>query len=304
MGAAMTRDGTEPARVLKLACTVAADQAAAAEARLETALGDRAAALSRFEVVDEGPWTVEALLYDVDDADEVLREIRAGLDDPDLAKKLNAEWLGDEDWVAMSLAGLVPVRAGRFTIFGSHDRAKVPPSRWRLEIDAGQAFGTGHHETTVGCLLAIEALAKQGLLPAEAIDLGTGTGVLAAAMVRLGVARVVASDIDPIAVDVAQANLRAFGVGGRVETVAAAGFAHKLLRDAQPGLIVANILARPLAALAPDVRRSIAPDGRIVLSGLRLADEWRIRSVYGAHRFAMVRAYRIGAWATLVMRAR
>lgn len=294
----------EPARVLKLFCTVPAERAAEAETALELALDDRAAALTRFEVEDEGPWTVEALLYDVSDADQVLQEVRSALDDPDLARRLEAEWLGDEDWVAKSLAGLAPVSAGRFTIFGSHDRDKVPPSRWRLEIDAGQAFGTGHHETTVGCVLAIEALAKQGLLPSEAIDLGTGTGVLAAAMVRLGVRHVVASDIDPVAVDVAQANLRAFGVGGKVETVVAAGFGHPALRDAHPGLIVANILARPLAALAPDVRRSIAPGGRIILSGLRLADEWKIRSVYGAHGFAMVRAYRIGAWATLVMAAR
>lgn len=290
-------------RVLRVWATVSADQSLAVSEALEAAIGDESAVVTQYEIEDEGPWAVEALVFGATDPDTALAEIRSRLADSAVAEALCAEWLGDEDWIAKSLEGLKPVRAGRFVVHGSHDGPKLPASRWRLEIDAGQAFGTGHHETTVGCLRAIEDLGKAGLLPPTALDLGTGTGVLAAALVRLGVRSVVATDIDPIAVDVARDNLKGFGVGGRVRAITATGFEHPLLRSFRPGLIVANILARPLLALAPAMRRQIAPGGRLVLSGLRLSDERAIRATYRARGFRLVRHYRMGAWVTLVFAA-
>ncbi|MEW5424759.1 50S ribosomal protein L11 methyltransferase [Amorphus sp. 3PC139-8] len=292
------------APVLKLFCVVPAERVDAAAMALESALEDESAVVSHYEIEDEGPWCVEALLIDAENAEAALASVKARLSDQDLAEGLQADWLGDEDWVAKSLAGLAPVKAGRFCVYGSHDRDRVAPSRWRLEIDAGQAFGTGHHETTVGCLLALEALGKAGELPVRAIDLGTGTGVLAAAMVRLGVRHVLASDIDPIAVDVARANLQAFGVAGQVRAVTAAGFEHPALRFAEPGLVVANVLARPLVALAPEMRRRILPEGIVILSGLRLTQERLVRGTYLAHGFRMVTSYPLGAWTTLVLQRR
>jgi len=290
-------------RVLKVFCPVAQVDVDRAADVLEAALEDESAVITRYELEDDGPWCVEALVFGIDDAEAALARIRGRIGDSELLGGLAAEWLGDEDWVAKSLAGLAPVRAGRFVVHGSHDGARLPASRWRLEIDAGQAFGTGHHETTVGCLRAIEDLARVGRLPNSALDLGTGTGVLAAALVRLGVTSVVATDIDPVAVRVAEENLKGFGVAGRVRTVAAPGFDHPMLRSFRPGLIAANILARPLLALAPTMRRQIAPGGVLVLSGLRLVDERPIRATYGAHGFRLRRHYRMGAWVTLVFDA-
>lgn len=297
-------DASSAPRVLKLSCVVPADRVEAAALALEAALEDESAVVSHYEIEDEGPWCVEALLVEAKDAEAALASVTARLTDRDLADGLQAEWLGDEDWIAKSLAGLAPVRAGRFCVHGSHDRERLAPSRWRLEIDAGQAFGTGHHETTVGCLLALEALGKAGELPETAIDLGTGTGVLAAAMVRLGVRRVVASDIDPIAVDVARANLQAFGVAGQVRAVTAAGFEHPELRFMSPGLVVANVLARPLVALAPEMRRRTAEEAVVILSGLRRNQERWVRGTYLAHGFRMVTSYPLGAWTTLVLQRR
>jgi len=296
-------DAVVDERVLKVFCPVAqADVDQAAEA-LEAALEDESAVITRYELEDDGLWCVEALVFGVDDMDAAVARFRDRLGETPLSKGLQADWLGQEDWVAKSLAGLAPVRAGRFIVHGSHDGARLPASRWRLEIDAGQAFGTGHHETTVGCLRAIEDLARAGRLPRTALDLGTGTGVLAAALVRLGVDHVVATDIDPVAVAVADENLKGFGVAGRVRTVAAPGFDHPVLREFRPGLIAANILARPLLALAPTMRRQIQPGGVLVLSGLRLVDERPIRATYGAHGFRFRRHYRMGAWVTLVFAA-
>ncbi|WP_083923501.1 50S ribosomal protein L11 methyltransferase [Amorphus coralli] len=296
-------EGESEGRVLKVWGVVAAENATPAAAALEAALDDESAVVTQYEVEDEGPWAVEALVFGMEDVATALADIRARIADPDLADALTAEWLGEEDWVAKSLEGLKPVRAGRFIVHGSHDGPKLAPSRWRLEIDAGQAFGTGHHETTVGCLRAIEDLGRANRLPQTALDLGTGTGVLAAALVRLGVRSVIATDIDPIAVDVARDNLRGFGVGAQVRTITATGFDHPTLRTFRPGMIVANILARPLLALAQDMRRQIAPGGWLVLSGLRLADERRIRATYRARGFRLVRHYRMGAWVTLVFSA-
>ncbi len=207
--------------------------------------------------------------------------------------------LPDTDWVAKSLEGLKPVRAGRFLVHGRHDRGQRKPNDIAIEIEAGQAFGTGHHGTTAGCLVAIEAVAKSRRIR-NALDVGTGSGVLAIAITRLAKAPVLASDIDPVATRIAKENAQANGVGRWVQTLTATGLEGATFRKRGPyDLIVANILAGPLAALAPAISRHLAPGGVVILSGL-LPEQWaRIVAAYRGTGLALWRALVRDGWLTL-----
>jgi ribosomal protein L11 methyltransferase len=216
--------------------------------------------------------------------------------------RVAVEPLADADWLAMALSGLPPVRAGRFFIFGVHDRGCAPPQTVNLRIEAGAAFGTGHHGTTVGCLLAFDRLIKAQRFP-RVLDVGAGTGVLAIAAARTGSRRVVGSDIDPVSVRIARENARVNRA--RVRLVHAAGLAHPAVRAAAPyDLVFANILARPLIALSGDFRRALRPGGLTILSGLLRAQERAVRAAYHAQGFSTVRRLHRDAWATLVLRRR
>ena len=208
--------------------------------------------------------------------------------------------LPETDWVAKSLAGLKPVRAGRFLVHGSHDRAAARPNDIAIEIEAGEAFGTGHHGTTAGCLLAIERVAR-ARRTRNALDVGTGSGVLAIAIARLCGAPVVASDIDPTAVRVARENIRLNGVAARVRTIAAPGLSHAVIAAAAPyDLIVANILAGPLAAMAPDIARAAASNGVVILSGLLPEQRARIVAACRGVGLRLVRWSVRDGWLTIV----
>ncbi|CAN5375971.1 50S ribosomal protein L11 methyltransferase [soil metagenome] len=208
--------------------------------------------------------------------------------------------LPEEDWVRKSLAGLKPVRAGRFLVHGSHDRAAARPNDIAIEIEAGEAFGTGHHGTTAGCLIAIERVVKARPIR-NALDIGTGSGVLAIAIARLAAAAVVASDIDAVAVRVAHENVRLNGVAARVRTVTAPGLRHVLIASGAPyDLIVANILAGPLAALAPGIARHAASGGMIILSGLLPEQRARIVAAYRGVGLRLVRSSVLDGWLTVV----
>ncbi|HVY20823.1 MAG TPA: 50S ribosomal protein L11 methyltransferase [Bauldia sp.] len=210
--------------------------------------------------------------------------------------------LPEEDWVAKSLAGLAPVRAGPFLVHGSHDRAKVRANDIGIEIEAGLAFGTGHHGTTAGCLLAIDGDARARPIR-NALDVGTGSGVLAIALAKRAKARVMASDIDAVATQVARDNVRLNGVSRRVHTLTAAGLNHAAIEAAAPyDLIVANILAGPLVALAPAIRRHLAAQGTVILSGLLLDQERRVAAMYRSVGLTRERVLHMGEWATLVLR--
>jgi ribosomal protein L11 methyltransferase len=210
------------------------------------------------------------------------------------------EPLADADWLAMALSGLPPVRAGRFFIFGVHDRGRAPPQTVNLRIEAGAAFGTGHHGTTVGCLLAYDRLIKAQPFP-RVLDVGTGTGVLAIAVARTGSRRVVGSDIDPVSVRIARENAKVNRA--QVRMVHAAGLAHPAVRAAAPyDLVFANILARPLIALSQDIRGALKPGGIAILSGLLRVQERGVRAAYHAQGFRTVRRLHRDAWATLVLR--
>jgi ribosomal protein L11 methyltransferase len=212
----------------------------------------------------------------------------------------------DTDWVAHVRRELRPVEAGRFFVHGSHDAGRVPPGRVALLIEAAMAFGTGHHGTTLGCLRAIDRLGAEGFSPARITDIGCGTAVLAMAAAHLwsleGDRPVIASDNDPVAVEVAAANVRANGLDGRVICLEAEGFDHPEIAAAAPlDLVLANILKAPLIALAPDMARMIAPGGVAILSGLlnEQGDE-----IVTAYRFAGFRLHardEIGEWTTLVL---
>lgn len=207
----------------------------------------------------------------------------------------------EEDWVARGLRALSPVRAGRFLVHGAHDRAAVRPGQIPIEIEAAQAFGTGHHATTLGCLLALEWL-NQRVRPAHVLDLGTGSGVLAIAAAKLWQARVTATDIDPIAVDAARENGRANGVAPYVRFVRAEGFKAPALRDLpRQDLILANILARPLIELMPEIANAVAPGGRVVLSGLLKSQAPLVVGAAASRGLALERRFDRSEWATLLL---
>ncbi|MGZ9811246.1 50S ribosomal protein L11 methyltransferase [Pseudoroseicyclus sp. H15] len=207
----------------------------------------------------------------------------------------------DEDWVARVQRGLPPVEAGRFFVYGSHDAGRVPEGTEPLLIEAAMAFGTGHHGTTKGCLLALERLSGGHF--ANIADIGCGTAVLAMAAARLWPeAAVIASDIDEVAVDVARANLVANGLERRVELAEAAGFDAPALEAAAPyDLILANILAAPLSALAPAMAERAAPGATVILSGLLNEQAEDVARHYREAGINLKQTDAIGDWATLTL---
>ncbi len=207
--------------------------------------------------------------------------------------------LAARDWVALSLEGLPPVDAGRFRLRGSHD-APADGGRIDLLIDANEAFGTGHHGTTKGCLLALDELLG-GWTPRTALDVGTGSGALAIAYAKAAGAPILATDIDPIATRVATANAELNGVGALVTAVTADGFDHPDLAGRAFDLIFANILAAPLIALAGDLAGALAPGGRAILSGLLVDQETAVAAAYAARGLKVERRPPLQEWATLVL---
>lgn len=258
-----------------------------------------------FEIEDDsGLWEVGA--YFLDPPDLVMLEIFALAFE---AKPFAVSELPEVDWVAKVKRELSPVEAGRFYVYGSHDADKVPEilaqgDRITLLIEATVAFGTGHHGTTLGCLRAWDRLYNEGVRPAKVIDVGCGTAVLAmAAASVLPDALIIASDIDQVAVDVAEANVAVNGLEGRVECLEAAGFAHPRIQQAAPyDLIFANILKGPLIELAPAMAENCVKDGLVILSGLLVVQAEAITEAYIAAGFTPVSREDLGEWSALVLR--
>jgi ribosomal protein L11 methyltransferase len=215
------------------------------------------------------------------------------------------EKIAPRDWVKASLKGLKPVTAGRFVVHGSHDRARVPGHCIGIEIEAATAFGTGHHGTTRGCLLALDALARWRHRPRHILDLGTGSGVLAIAAAKLFRMPVLATDIDPQAVRNARLNAQLNGVGALVTAVHAADLrTPQIIARAPFDLVLANILLKPLQKLAAPMARQLMPNARVVLSGILAEQNNAVLSAYRSQGMFVERSVALDGWVTPVMVAR
>jgi ribosomal protein L11 methyltransferase len=216
--------------------------------------------------------------------------------------RIAEERLPERDWLAENRRDFPPQRIGRFFIHGSHWHGILPASAIAIEIDAATAFGTGEHPSTRGCLLALEDLARRHRFR-RPLDIGTGSGILAIAAARRLHRRLIAGDIDPEAVRVARHHTRRNGLAGQVRIVRAAGYRSRALRPATYDLIFANILARPLALMARDLKRAIAPGGVAVLAGLLPRQEALVLTAHRAQGLRLERRVVIEGWSTLILRS-
>ena len=286
-------------RTISALTTLPGEAAARALADLVEAMEPAPYGVGAFEIEDgSGLWEVGAyFLTDPDTA--ALNALGAAQG----ARPFVVSEVPDIDWVAKVRRELSPVDAGRFFVFGSHDADKVPAGRIPLQIEATVAFGTGHHNTTLGCLLAFDRMFGAGVRPANVADIGAGTAVLAmAAAATLPEALVIASDIDQVAVDVAEANVSINGLEGRVECLEAAGLDHARIRAAGPfDLVFANILKGPLIELAPGIANQLATGGRAILSGLLSVQADSVTAAYVASGLVLNSRDDIGEWSTLVL---
>lgn len=251
-----------------------------------------------FEVEDgTGQWEVGGYFTEAPDA--VALDLLAAVHG---AKPFTVSELPETDWVAHVRRELSPVEAGRFFVYGSHDADKVPPGCAPLLIEAAMAFGTGHHGTTLGCLQAFDRLLTQDVRCRNVVDVGCGTAVLGMAAARVWPEQVLASDIDQVAVEVAEANVVANDLAGRVRCVEAAGFDHPDLIAAAPfDLVFANILKGPLMALAPDMSDHISTAGYALLSGILNAQADDVVAQYQGVGFSLVQRDEVGDWTTLTL---
>jgi len=245
-------------------------------------------------------WSVAVYFHSTPDQTTV-RECVARVAGEEAGEAITFETLTERDWVAASLAGLKPVAVGRFVVHGHHDRARIPFNRIGIEIEAALAFGTGHHGTTRGCLLALDRLLK-ARRPRRVLDVGTGSGVLAIAAAKSCRGRGLASDIDRQAVTAARENARANRVAAFVEVIRSDGVRGRRFRTGTPyDVVFANILLQPLKRLAAPLARLVAPRGRIVLSGLLLSQASAALAAYRMQGLALEHRLLIDGWATLVL---
>jgi len=279
---------------------------------------DGVVALSTFEVDEAaGRWLIEATSQGRPDRRELVARVAvaavgAGVEEPEL----DLAPLPALNWVDHSLASFTPIRAGRFFVHGSHFTGQPPVSSIPLVIDAGTAFGSGEHASTKGCLVAIDRVLRRLDRPRRAVpgpagfrrhqrmlDVGCGSGILAMAVAASWRVPVVAVDIDPESVRVAGDNARRNRLGGVMRVGGSDGYMGALVRRSRPYLLIAaNILARPLARMAPALKRALAPGGTAILSGLLVRQERLVLAAHRAQRLRLVDRVTIEGWRTLVLR--
>jgi ribosomal protein L11 methyltransferase len=258
------------------------------------------AAIAAFERPD-GIWDVTVHFAEEPDQASIRDLVGLAAGD-DVARAIAFDTVEAKDWVKATLEDLVPVPAGRFVVHGQHDRARVPPNKLGIEIEAALAFGTGHHGTTRGCLLLLDHVLKK-YYPRRVLDLGTGTGVLAIAAAKALHRTVLASDIDPASVRVAHDNARLNGTGDWVQVIQATGFEAPQFAQRGPfDLVLANILANPLRQLAGPMTRHLAPSAMVILSGLLTPQAAGVVAAYRARGLLPLRHLRIDGWSSLLLR--
>ncbi|TNE35604.1 MAG: 50S ribosomal protein L11 methyltransferase [Alphaproteobacteria bacterium] len=263
---------------------------------LEATFDNEPTSVSGFEDADTGNWYGEALYAarpDEADLEQRLADFQHG--------PFTIEPLPNIDWVEKSLENLQPVRAGRFYVYAAHNDMTARPEDVPLLIGAGQAFGTGHHGTTSGCLMAIDDLAKTRDIK-TALDLGCGTAILAVGLAKVSEAKILASDIDPIAVEVADEVIKDNNVQSRITTLVADGMDDPAFARFGPfDLVIANILARPLIELAADIATQVAAGGNLILSGLLATQVDEVLAAYENQGFREIRRIPLEEWMTLVL---
>lgn len=263
---------------------------------------DLALTASAHENEDTGEWFFEATCDSPPNVDAFIALAQATLGE---AVEFSVAPIDPEiNWVARSLEGLAPVEAGGFYVYGSHETGPIPEGLTAMRIDAAQAFGTGHHQTTTGCLEAIDTLLKTKR-PTRMIDVGTGTGVLAIALAKRLSDKVLATDIDPIAVTTTIENAEQNGVGEYIDAIEATGLDHEEIVARGPyDLLVANILAGPLTELAPGMAAIAQPGATVILSGiLNTQADWVIGAYVDAG-LRLVDHLKRKEWTTLVLEKR
>ncbi|HYM01624.1 MAG TPA: 50S ribosomal protein L11 methyltransferase, partial [Stellaceae bacterium] len=281
-----------------------AQDAAAADAAA-SALATACGAVSAFETASGGSWRIEGFAATAPQRallESALALVWTG--DAAAVPELTIDRMPARDWLAENQASFPPLAAGRYFIYGSHYREPVPAGRIGLRIDAATAFGTGEHATTRGCLLALDHLAKRRR-PRRVLDMGTGTGILALAAAKTWHRPVVVRDIDAESVRVAARNAAVNGVAPLIAVRRSDGYGDRWLKRAAPfDLVVANILARPLAAMAPHLARSLAPGGVAILSGLLARQERYVLAAHRAQHLVLLGRIAVEGWHTLILTRR
>ncbi|MCD1263716.1 50S ribosomal protein L11 methyltransferase [Shinella sumterensis] len=284
---------------IRLYISTTEKQAEHALALMSDAFEEEGFAIATMEIDEKNDiWEASVYVFRPDEA-EVYDRFAALLAADFPGIRIQREELPDIDWIAKSLEGLKPVRAGRFVVHGSHDRGTARIGEIAIEIDAGQAFGTGHHGTTAGCLEVIHKVMRARTVR-RVLDLGTGSGVLAIAARKLAPVTVLATDIDPIATRVARENVRLNGIASGIALETAPGFHSTAFGRHGPfDLIIANILARPLMRMAPQLAAQLAPGGDVILSGILASQRWKVLAAYNSLGLRHVRTIWREGWVTI-----
>lgn len=292
--------------IVSLPCTRAEAEALSGEIPELDAMPEAPVVVTREIDEDAGLWQLDAYMDDKPGA--ALLTLLQSFVPSAKGMKPTVEQLPEEDWVTLSQQGLEPVQAGRFFVHTSSHADRVPAGTTSFLIDASQAFGTGGHDTTAGCLAMLDRLARQGASPRNIADIGTGTGLLAfAAMSLWPRARTIASDIDPASIFVTRDNAGINGVplgrgGGRLALAVAPGTDHPAIRHRAPyDLVIANILAGPLITLAPDIAAATAPGGHAILAGLIARQMEPVLAAYRAQGFRLAARGGSAEWPCLLL---
>lgn len=284
-------------QLYRLSFTINRDQSNEVELIIE-AIEPAPLSIARFEEPSGQTWVVEALFATPPEQNNLKKKLRHGLG---FVPPFDLAPLPNQDWVARSLEGLKPVEAGRFLIHGAHDAVAERTGKIAIKIEAGAAFGTGHHATTCGCLIALEHTLKT--IPIRrTLDIGTGTGILAIAAAKMTKSKIIATDIDPVSVRIAKINAALNQVGSLVIPYLAHGLSHpNIMHNAPYDLIIANILAQPIIKLAAPAAKIASHRNITILSGLLKHQERAVSAAWRAQGFVRASRLEIDGWSTLTL---